>query len=259
MSAREVPPHLKPVRFSKLKLIGRTPAHYIGQFEEEREDNASLRFGRLVHSVVLGGAFVVYQGERHGKKWAAFEAEHAGKDIVTAREHERAKRAAESVAKELGRLRDDHPDLPDLLAGEREKELAWMTEDRACGARIDVLGSNFVTELKTTTSAEVGWFTRNGGRLAYHAQLDWYLNGARMCYPREFDRAFIVAVEVKHPFVVTVFEADQETLDLGGRLWRSWWERLRVCETSNMWPGYAQSVMPFHIQQDAQIDFGDEL
>ena len=258
VTTRDLPPHLKPVRFSRLKLMGQSAAHYRGQFDEEREDSDTFRFGRLVHSLLLGGKFVVYEGRRAGKKWDEFELANAGSDIVTEREYSRGVRAAAMARKRLGELRDADPTLPDILVGEREKEIAWMCEGRACGARLDVLGAYFVTEVKTTASAEPAWFTRNGGRLGYHAQLAWYMAGARMAYPRAFERAFILSVEVKHPFEPTIFEVDQETLDLGARLWRSWFEKLRVCEASDHWPGYAQHVVPFHIHQDVEIDFGGE-
>jgi hypothetical protein len=241
---------MKPVRFSRLKVIGQSPAHYFGQFELEREDNAQLRFGRLVHALVLGGKIAVYPGERRGKVWGDFEAANQGAEIVTSPEYARGEKVAAAVLR--------HPDAA-LLVGEREKELAWMLEGRACGARLDVLGAGYVTELKTTTSAEPGWFVRNGSRMAYHAQLSWYMTAARMCYPsRSFDAAYIIAVETKHPYVVTSFEVPQRALDLGARLWRSWWETLIGCETSNQWPPYVQSRATFDPSADVELTYGDE-
>lgn len=247
---RALPPHLKPVRFSRLKVIGQSAAHYLGQFEEEREDNAQLRFGRLAHSLILGGKVVVYPKERRGKAWLAFQEANQGAEIVTLAEYDRAHKIAASV--------DRHPDAP-LLNGEHEKELAWMLEGRACGARLDVLGVDYVTELKTTTSAEPGWFTRNGGRMAYHAQLSWYMSAARLCYPRrEFTCAYIIAVETRHPYVVTSFEVPERALDFGARLWRSWWETLMGCERSEQWPAYTQTRALFDPTPDVELTYGDD-
>lgn len=246
---RDLPPHSKPVRFSRLKAMSKSPAHYLGQFTEEREDNAALRLGRLVHALVLGGKIVEWPVERRGNAWKEFALVNEGAEIATSSELTKARRVADSVLR--------HDDAMSVLQGQRELEIAWMLDGRACGARLDVLGPDYVTELKTTTSAEPGWFTRNGARMGYHAQLSWYMAGARMAFNRPIERAHSVAVEVKHPFVVTVFDVPTATLDEGTRIWRSWFEQLMVCERSDAWPGYTLARAEFAVQRDVEIDLED--
>lgn len=251
MSARHLLPHQKPVRFSRLKLMSKSPEIYRAQFEEEAADTAAKRFGRLVHATTLGGKIVVYDGERRGNRWAEFKAANEGAEIALEHEIKDATRIAKAV----------HADpivcKYGLLDGEHEKEIAWMSEGRACGARLDVLGHDFVTDLKTTSSAEPGWFVRNGARMAYHAQLDWYRLGATLAMGRPIERAFIVAVEPKYPFAVTCFKLPQRTLDMARATWRTWWERLMVCEASDAWPGYALDLVEFEIGEPGEIDFDE--
>jgi hypothetical protein len=247
---KDLPPHLMPVRFSRLKLMGKSPAHYRAQFERPTPDDQAKRAGRLAHALLLGGGYVVYPGKRReGNAWAEFKAANAGKEIALRSELDEAMRVAESVNR--------HADARRLLFGIHECEIAWMNDGRACGARLDVIGRDYVTDLKTTASAEPGWFTRNAARMGYHAQLAWYKQGAEIALGRAFQRAYIVAVEARFPYVVTCFELSLAALDNGERLWRSWWEMLMNCERSDAWPPYALGVQNFDVRSDAEIDFDE--
>jgi hypothetical protein len=237
------------VRFSRLKLMGRNAMQYRAAFDVEAADTPPKRFGRQVHAATLGGDVAIYDGERRGGAWEAFAMVNAGKEIALKREWAEAQKIAAIV--------QAHPIAGPLLIGEHEKELAFMTEGRACGARLDVAGVDFVTDLKTTASAEPGWFMRNGERMAYHAQLAWYMTAARMALDRPFERAYVVAVETKFPYEVTCFQLSEQALDMGARLWRSWWERLMVCEASDQWPGYAQSLVEWDVAGNSEVEFDE--
>lgn len=246
-------PHLGPVRFSRLKKIVKSPAHYVAQFREPDGDSAAKRSGRLVHAAVLGGDVSVYDGKgnRNSNEYKDFAAANQDREICLATEWREAMRVAEAI--------DKHDDARLLLAGAREQEIAWTLEGRACGARLDVVSAatRSVTELKTTASAEPGWFQRNGARMGYHAQLDWYRSGAEKAYGQPFNNAYIVAVEPFYPFVITTFELDLAALDNGRRLWRSWWEKLRRCEEANEWPPYRQARETFTVREDLELDFSE--
>lgn len=249
MSCRVLLPHQKPVRFSRLKMMSKCPAIYRAQFDEEAPDNSAKRFGRLVHALTLGGRVVVYDGERRGNRWKDFQAAHDGAEIALVDEHREALKIADAVR--------SHHIAGGLLDGEREKEIAWMGDGRACGARLDVLGHDFVTDLKTTSSAEPRWFMRNAARMGYHAQLDWYRLGATLAMGRPIERAYIVAVEPRYPYIVTCFDLPQRVLDMARALWRSWWDRLMVCEAAGEWPEYANVIVEFEIGEPGELDFDD--
>lgn len=222
-----------PVRFSRLKYMAQSPAHYLHSISYEREDSASLRAGRLVHYLILGGAYAVYDGTRRGKAWDEFQAEHEGADIFTATELERAEPIAESVLR--------CSDAARLLVGEHEVQRDWSWLGRACTGRLDVMAPGWIVDLKTTVDAQPERFQRLALRYGYHAQLAWYRIGAgdpsRDC--------FLISVETKPPHPVVVHHFTEAALDQGERLCRLWIERLLSCEQSGQWPGYAQGIVDF--------------
>lgn len=242
-------PRSVPVRFSRLKRIGLSPAHYYaslsdvlaeeGEFvADDDSDTASKRFGRLAHVLVLGGQLCVYPKERRGNAWKEFKAEHAGEDIVSAKEYARAVRMAEALAK--------HSDAMALLKGEREVEISWTKLGRACVSHVDVLGDRFITELKTTSISSPGWFSRHALRLHYHAQLAWYRE-AVLSIRRPCSTAYIVAIETAPPYVVTPFELTRRAIEAGEKQCWIWLERLLGCESAGEWPGYVQSVVELDV------------
>lgn len=240
-----------PVRFSRLKLMGQSAKIYRASFDVERPDKEGMRFGRIVHAVTLGGAkVVVFPHKRDGNRWKDFKAAHTGEEIASEAEYKEALRIAFAL--------ESHPIANKLLRGEREKEIAWMDGGRACGARVDVLGADFVTDLKTTAKAQPEWFMRNAERMAYHAQMAWYRRGASIAMERPIKTAHIVAVETKFPYEITTYDLTLGTLDNGERLWRLWWEALMNCEATDAWPGYRQSTVEWNVTGNAEIDYDDD-
>jgi hypothetical protein len=71
---------IEPVHFSRLKLMQLSPAHYRAA-EDRDEETPAKRMGTLVHALVLGGELIVYDGERRGNAWRAFERLVAGDDF----------------------------------------------------------------------------------------------------------------------------------------------------------------------------------
>jgi len=250
-------PSAIPVRFSRLKRFAMSPAHYLDSLREveagmdEDEDTACKRMGRLGHRLVLGGQLCVYPGERRGNAWKEFKAEHAGEDIVTAKEHERAVRIAESLAR--------HSDAMHLLRGEHEVEIDWSTLGRACVSHLDVLGDRYVTELKLTACSSPGWFTRQALRMSYHAQLAFYLEAVHATRG-PCSAAYVVAVETARPHVVTAFELTRAALEAGHKQCRIWMEQLLACEHAMEWPGYAQRVIDLDLPEaEPDLIFAEDV
>ena len=223
----------RPVRFSNLKHMGRSPAHYLENLLRPRARNRELDVGTIVHDLVLGGGpeIVVYPGKtRQGKAWEAFEAEHADKLIVTRSTFLLATAAASAVKRNRQAM--------ELLEGEREKELKpWKRGERECGGRPDVTHPKRIVELKWSTSAEPWWFTRNAIRLGYHGQKAWYLDGARETGGSQ-EESWIIVVEGSAPHPVQCMRLTDGALEQGRKLYSAWMELLAVCEASDDWPAY---------------------
>ena len=229
----------RPVHFSDLRAIGQSPAHYLDRLTRPREQTASMRFGTLVHALVLGGQATIFSGERRGRAWAAFLEAHQGEAIYTEDEHARAQLCASAVLAS--------PVAAPWLVGRRELHIEWTLDGRAVSSRLDVLGDGFVTELKTAHTTRPWEFGRVcTGPMAYHAQLAFYAQAAQL--PNA--ELYIVGVESSSPYAVTCYRLTPGAVDAGRKLIRSWWETLMVCERSGQWPGYAQSVLELDVEDD---------
>lgn len=235
------------VRFSNLKCMAKSPAHYLAALTG-RDDSPSMRKGRALHSYLLGDsdAVLVYPGRRAGKKWEAFAEENCGREILI-----------DSEIRDVDGMRESliyNRDAMLLLKGQRERDIRWLLGGRACGGRPDVIGESFVTELKTCRTAQPDRFVRQALWMHYHAQLAWYRQGVRLSGLGKPQSAYVVAVESSRPYPVTVFELTQRALEQGERLCRLWFEELRGCEENDVWPGYTHGPVFFDVPDD---DDGD--
>ena len=243
-------PQSEPIHFTNLKKFALSAAHYRASVDSPAPVTPSMRFGSLVHHVYAGEPVLVYDGERRGNAWKEFEARHEGQEIFTVKERDKALRCADSLRK--------HPHAVEVLRGEIERHIEWQYLGRQCSSRLDVLGSDYVTDLKTTNCAEPGRFWRAArGRFAYHAQLAFYGQAATQI-GRTIREHYIVAVETAPPFEVVVLRLKPRALVEGEKLCRSWFERLLMCESSNDWPGYSQCVLDVDVEEDLELTIDGE-
>ena len=242
-----------PVRWSTLREMRRSPAHYRHALTAPRVETPAMRLGTAVHALVFGtDSFDVWSGIRRGKEWEAFKSDHDGVTIINQDELETASAIARSVT--------ENPLARRMLFGDQERRIEWAEAGRDCAGTPDVIGDGFLTDLKTTTDASPERFPFQARKMAYHAQLSWYRNGYGRFAGldvRDFD-LFIVAVEVKPPYPVTAWLLSPSAVDMGERIWRSCFERLLVCEASDQWPGYSDAIQQLDAIEDFQLSIDGE-
>lgn len=247
---------LDPVRFSRLKLIARSPLHYAAATVEQ---TMAMEVGSSVHSLVLGGDPIVAWRKvsengnpcpRRGKDFEAFKADQAPKTIIlTPDEYDAAKAIADAVKANRLAMR--------ALDGDHEVEARWRFGTRDCGGRIDAITADGVTELKVSQTAEPAKFIWHALKMGWLAQDTWYLDGLA-AGGRLLEHARIVAVEPKRPFAVTVFKLTPNAIDQARRTYRLWFERLLSCEASDQWPPYAQNEVDLDVpDNDLALDWGE--
>lgn len=232
----------RPVHFTELRRIGQSPAHYLAALAEPKAPTAAMRFGTLCHARILGGDVVVYHDARRGNAWKAFESEHAKRLIVTQEEYDLSGRVAEAVFA-------DPVAAPLIAGGRHEVAVDWTMLGRARATfGIDVLGPDYVADLKTTSSVEPDQLRRAAQKMAYHAQLADYCEAARSLgeHPK---MARIIGVETSPPFAVTVLRLTPGRLEAGAKLVRLWMERLLACEAADEWPAYTQSELDWDVDE----------
>lgn len=240
----------EPVRFSYLKNMAKSPAHYKAALNVPF-DSASMRLGRMVDVGVLGGSEpIIWDGSRRGKAWEEFRDGHPGAEIVTASEYEAAQPIIQSV-------RNHEHAMYLLTSGAVKKRIYWEWLGRACTGEPDVAGK-YLVDLKTTRCSEPGRFSRQAIWFSYHAQLANYRLGLILSGAEPPTQLFIVAVETTPPYPVTVLTLTERAIEQGERLCRVWMERLLACEASDEWPGYVQTAVDLDIPDDLELTFGDE-
>ena len=236
-----------PLRHSRLKLMGQAPAHYAAATEQS---TGAMAIGSAADLLILGGGTpLVFPGKtRRGKAWETWrDAQDPDALIITASEM----RAAEGMSRAVAR----HTEATALLTGVRQETLLWENQGRSCRGTPDVRGNGFLTDLKTGETSDPRRFPWKVRGFAYHAQLAWYRDGVTRCGLPTVRDCYIVAVEQKAPYVVTVFRLTDHALDLGDRLNRLWFEQLMVCEASGRFPGYSDST----VELDLPDDSGDAI
>lgn len=232
-------PELEPVRFSRLKRMALSAAHFKANATTE---TGSMRKGTGLHSFLLGGAerVVVFEdGVRNKKssKWIDFQAANDGKHILIPSEF----RSVEGMRRSVER----HPRAMALLDGVQENRITWDLLGRACAGTPDVvhpkLGRKIGVELKSSVTSHPERFNWQARKMFYHCQCAWYKDGLErtLAYePGAVDEFYVIAVESSPPYAVTVFDYGPEDLALGSRQNRLWLEQLLVCERTKRFPAY---------------------
>lgn len=241
-----VDPRTLPVRFTRLKALAQSGAHYLDACQEDELDSIAIRMGAAFHASLFENRKVVrYPGRRAGKDWERFEKRHKEQNAVILNERE-----YEVAIGMIGALRRHDRAMELLFDGTtRERTILWERPDRKqpCRATPDAYAPNRSVELKSARCTEPKWFMREGLKRFYHAQLGWYDDGLERELGTRPAESYIVACENAKPFNVTVFRLPAETREAAVKLCRTWWERLLAAETLNHYGGYVDSDVDFEL------------
>lgn len=241
----------QPVRFHHLRAYGRSPAHGRHARTNEMKSTQAMQRGRMVHGMLADeGRFVAYPGaQRRGKEYKKFADAHPGYEILLKNDYDLAKAMSDAV-----RAR---PDAMRWLAGIRERTLFFDYNGLTCRSTPDVHNPDerYLTEIKSTANAAEWFWQFHFRRMGYHVQM--WMQG--MGCDHLIEKFNIVAVEDKPPHVVMLYELQPRALDEGAKLLMLWSERLKVSESSGLYPGYSTAVVPLDIPDEpVELIYGDE-
>lgn len=234
------------VSHSELDVFIQSPTLYHGRYrsgEFPREESDSLEFGAAFHAVLLDGVRVAdavvkipadvltSNGQRRGKAWEEFQAEHGGHaTLLLPADYERFCTMLRSI--------DHEPAARRVFADavDREASIVWTDRETrvVCRCRLDVLTEWCVADLKTTASVNPKQFSAAAYRFGYHRQAAWYLDGYRALYGDSMPFVF-VAVEKKPPFTCAVFELDAEFIRQGQDENRAALRKFADCQRRDSW------------------------
>lgn len=244
-----------PERFSTLKHMATSPAHYRAARDAQSDTSISRRIGSVTHAMLFDEPFAVYEGRRAGKDWERFESEHSDRPIANPTE------AAQSRAM-VASIRSDRNAAELLFAPGtiHERRIDWSWGGRQFRSTPDAMAPGRIVDLKTTRCADPARFRWDVARFHYHAQLALYQQAAATI-GLHADDLYIVAVESKPPHCVTTMRLTASTVSLGMSACLAWMERLKWCEENDSWPGYSQAIVDLQLDRsespDRPMDEGD--
>jgi len=195
---------------------------------------AAMLLGTLVHCAVLEprefdkryvAAPKINKRTKAGKEeWAAFVEDNADKTVITIEEHDTSLYIARCVMA--------HPVAYDMLTGgDAERVFQWEDENTGvkCKAKADYVKGNVIADLKTAQDASPKGFAKACANFGYHWQDAHYSNGSQC------DRFVFIVVETSYPFVVGVYELDDEAKAIGQRSVESAINKYVEIETFELW------------------------
>src|SRR5690242_15179207 len=254
--------HAHPaVGSSHLKAIARSPAHYWAEFLDParpaREEKPAFVIGTAIHAAILEPErfkteYVV--GPRFDRRTkagkeaaAAFEAENAGKRVLSLDDYEACVAIRRSV---------EQHDVASVIfehQGDAETSLFWNDrtgdEPVMCKARPDRLtkDSRILVDVKSTEDARPAAFSRDAYNYRDHVSAAHYVDGVLAVRGVTPELFIFLVVEKSPPYAVAAYFADAAMLDAGRAEVRRNLATLRACRRSQEWPAYPQQILPISL------------
>lgn len=260
-----VDPRTVPLRFHNLKAMGRSAAHCFESFQSDGESTLAQRLGAGGHAVLMGQPVAVFdmpakkgkgKAPRNGEQWETFRAEHAGKTILSRKEHDIAVRMATAI-----RNNPEAQAWLDAPGVAYEQTILWSQGGIERRSTPDLRCPRRITEVKTTRSAAPGQFRWDVKRFCYHAQLVDQRNAARAKFGKAPEELCIIAVEKTRPYVTQTYRLTPRDIELGEQILGAWFNAYRVALDSDAWGGYADGTIDLDVPDDSddgEITFGVE-
>jgi exodeoxyribonuclease VIII len=241
---------------SHLDLIARSPLHYWSRYLDPNrvppEPSPQMRLGTALHTHVLELSrwdeeiAVAPQCDRRTKAgkeaFASFEADAAGKTVITSDDAE--------VVMAMGRSVMRHPGAAMLLGLPGKAETTHMWTDATygveCKCRPDYLtdDGSIMVDLKTTRDASPRGFRRSIADYRYHVQAGWYLHGVEQATGKRPDQFIFICVESTAPYASAVYAADVEMIERGYQQAMEDLGKLAACRAADNWPSYSDQIEP---------------
>jgi len=244
------------INHSTLVHFAKTPAHAYHEATHQKE-KPSTNLGHLVHTAILEPQLLeteymaipkIDKRYKEGKRqWAEFERAAEGRMLVQPDEME----CAQALKKHVR----EHATLREMLAskGANELSLLWIDpeHDTACKARLDRIcelqKQAFILDFKTHgfVATRKSWES-SVQKFGYHTQAAWYKRGLEILRPMPEglpERRFAWAVcETVEPYLVRVFDVDEDTLQIGLDEVMRYLATFAECKETGVWPGWDEGM-----------------
>lgn len=227
-------------------LVTDTPAHYKHRLENPKEPTPAMRFGTAFHTIVLEperfereygtGPINPKTDNPYGpdtKKTLEWKKE-TGLEVVSLEDMEALKGMAEAVFA--------HDAASEMLKqAETEVSALWESDlGPLLQGRLDlwIESACLFADLKSTKSAHPRAFARDAVKYGIFAQMAMYRDGVKAITGKEPYMPQVIACEKDEPFVVAVYQIEDDALEFGREQYRNALKLLGRCELEYSWPAY---------------------
>ena len=232
---------------SDLKLIQRSPAHYLEAKQNPSTPTPAMTIGSAFHTGVLepdqfNDRYILRPDRARRSKvdrewWEEWEQEHADLTPLKRDEWDRVHTMSMSIA--------NHPTAPSLLAHGQPEQTVYWTDNRTgelCKCRPDWLDleGNLIVDLKSTPDASPDAFARSCARYGYALQAVYYLDGVR--HHAAVESFVLIAGESARPHAIGLYVLDDDALGLGKAQYRAALDAFAVWKQGDNWAGYPCEV-----------------
>lgn len=246
-----------------LTAMAESPFHCWSKFHNPDRPQfgptAAMKAGTLLHTALLEpwnmGGYVVRPDDvdartKAGKEWLA---SHAGREIITAEQHETVKQQIKAIHAE--------PTLHMLLtSGFTVAESSVFWQDAAtglqCRARPDLMTDPTrkhvtVLDVKSTADASPDGFGKSAAKFGYHRQAAHYTNGIE-AQGLTVDAFVFATVTSSYPFIAVAYILDAEAAAQGFEEVAELLDLYGTCKATGNWPAYGSGLQPLSLPKWAQ-------
>jgi len=248
---------------SVLSVIRKTTPAHAKIFMEEPPDTAALRVGHALHTLVLEpGQFA----DRYAVRPACDRRTNKGKAIYEEFMADLGDKS-ELTTSEVGDIMAMAANLRKkgfvrnyVERGQAEVCIVWKDERTGllCKARLDYYQKTLkaIIDLKTTIkTAGPSDVSRAIANFDYHQQAAWYSDGLATLIGEPPDFVFLF-MEKKPPYECRAWQADDDTLIAGRRLYRKALNTYAECVKTGVWGGWPDTVDMISLPQWALNEAG---
>jgi hypothetical protein len=242
-------------------LVGGTPAEYRWKLAHP-ETTPAMELGKAVHDAVLcPDLFTAHyigppeapdcpgvlpgkwdlRRKIHKEAWAKFEA-GCGEQILMKKKNDwdaclgmRAAVMRHRTAKLL------------IENAATEVTMQWrdLQTNLLLKARLDIwIDNSDLSDLKSASRGSVTGFGYDAYKYGYPFQLAMYSDGVKAVVGTLPAHCSLIAVESHEPYLVAVYDVEDDVLELGRSQYRQALATVLECERTGEWPGYSQDPMP---------------
>lgn len=248
---------------SDLKIFGSlSPAHYIANKKEPKEETDSMKRGTILHLAILepdkfgdGTSHYVRVPSidfrtKEGKAWRD---SHQDKPILTTEEAGNIENAAFAVF--------NNATAKSLLTGRGRNEVSVLAQHPETGLKLrmradrlteDASGRPWIVDIKSCQDVrKFAWTARD---FLYDFQNAFYVD--TLGHAGVPDAIFrFIAVEIEPTYGihgVQVITLEDEVVNTAREIYEGWLIRFAECQRAGEWPGYAPESSPLNFKRFVQ-------